>query len=65
MAGNSVRSDVAPVVELGGWGVHVPFHLTWALEAHDGSGLGDRVAVADGFAGLPAVLDLLAARAAT
>jgi len=65
MAGNSVRSDVAPVVELGGWGVHVPFHLTWALEAHDGSGLGDRVAVADGFAGLPAALDLLRARAAT
>ena len=65
MAGNSVRSDVAPVVELGGWGVHVPFHLTWALEAHDGTGLADRVAVADGFAGLPAALDLLAARAAT
>jgi putative hydrolase of the HAD superfamily len=65
MAGNSVRSDVAPVVELGGWGIHVPFHLTWALEAHDGSGLGDRVAVADGFAGLPATLDLLAARSAT
>jgi putative hydrolase of the HAD superfamily len=65
MAGNSVRSDVAPVVELGGWGIHVPFLLTWALEAHDGSGLGDRVAVADGFAGLPATLDLLAARSAT
>ena len=63
MAGNSVRSDVAPVVELGGWGVHVPFHLTWALEAHDGSGLGGRVAVADGFTGLPAALVELAARA--
>ncbi len=64
MAGNSVRSDVAPVVELGGWGVHVPFHLTWALEAHDGSGLGDRAEVADGFAGLPAALAVLSARAA-
>lgn len=64
MAGNSLRSDVAPVVELGGWGVHVPFHLTWALEAHDGSGLGDRVAVADGFSGLPAALEVLADRAA-
>ena len=63
MAGNSVRSDVAPVVELGGWGVHVPFHVTWALEAHDGSGLGDRVAVADGFSGLPAALADLVARA--
>ncbi len=64
MAGNSVRSDVAPVVGLGGWGVHVPFHLTWALEEHDGSGLGTRVEVADGFSGLPAALDVLAARAA-
>jgi putative hydrolase of the HAD superfamily len=32
MVGNSVKSDIAPVVELGGAGVHVPYHLTWALE---------------------------------
>ncbi|MFM7064352.1 MAG: HAD family hydrolase [Actinomycetes bacterium] len=63
MAGNSLRSDVAPVVALGGWGVHVPFHLTWALEAHDGSGLDHRTAVADGFAALPDALATLAARA--
>ena len=36
MIGNSLRSDVAPVVALGGWGIHVPYHLTWAHEAdHD------------------------------
>ena len=29
MVGNSLRFDVAPVVELGGQAVHVPFHLTW------------------------------------
>lgn len=34
MIGNSLRSDVRPVVEIGGWGVHVPHDLTWALE-HD------------------------------
>lgn len=33
MIGNSLRSDIAPVLELGGWGVHVPYHLTWAHEA--------------------------------
>jgi putative hydrolase of the HAD superfamily len=33
MAGNSLRSDVLPVLEIGGWGVHVPHELTWALEA--------------------------------
>jgi putative hydrolase of the HAD superfamily len=32
MVGNSVRSDIAPVLELGGAGVHVPYYVTWALE---------------------------------
>lgn len=35
MAGNSLRSDVLPVLEVGGWGVHVPHDLTWALEHVD------------------------------
>ena len=33
MVGNSLRSDIAPVLELGGWGVHVPYHVTWVHEA--------------------------------
>lgn len=33
MIGNSLRSDIAPVLELGGWGVHVPYHVTWVHEA--------------------------------
>lgn len=33
MVGNSLRSDIAPVLELGGWGVHVPYHTTWAHES--------------------------------
>jgi putative hydrolase of the HAD superfamily len=33
MVGNSLKSDVRPVLAAGGWGVHVPFELTWALEA--------------------------------
>lgn len=32
MVGNSLRSDIQPVLELGGWGVHVPYHLTWMHE---------------------------------
>jgi len=32
MVGNSVVSDVAPVLELGARAVHVPYHVTWALE---------------------------------
>lgn len=32
MVGNSLRSDIQPVLELGGWGVHMPYHVTWAHE---------------------------------
>lgn len=32
MVGNSLRSDIAPVVALGGFGVHIPYHLTWVHE---------------------------------
>lgn len=32
MVGNSLKSDVLPVLDVGGWGVHVPHGLTWALE---------------------------------
>lgn len=35
MIGNSLKSDVMPVVELGGVGVHVPYHTTWAHEVVD------------------------------
>ncbi len=32
MVGNSLKSDILPVLELGGAGAHVPYHLTWAAE---------------------------------
>ena len=32
MIGNSLKSDVMPVINLGGTGVHVPFHTTWEHE---------------------------------
>jgi putative hydrolase of the HAD superfamily len=35
MVGNSLKSDVLPMLEAGGWGVHVPYAVTWALEAAD------------------------------
>ena len=35
MIGNSIRSDVMPVLELGGYAVHVPYHTTWAYEKVD------------------------------
>ena len=48
--GNSVRSDVLPIVELGGCGVHVEYHVTWEHEVvHDHDG---------GFAELDSIADL-------
>lgn len=32
MVGNSMRSDVVPVVQAGGWGVYVPHGLVWEIE---------------------------------
>ena len=32
MVGNSVKSDILPVLALGGAGVHVPYRITWGHE---------------------------------
>ncbi|KEJ90942.1 HAD family hydrolase [Sulfitobacter donghicola] len=32
MIGNSMASDVIPMIQAGGWGVYVPHGLTWAIE---------------------------------
>jgi putative hydrolase of the HAD superfamily len=32
MVGNSIKSDILPVLALGGAGAHVPYHLLWAAE---------------------------------
>lgn len=35
MIGNSLKSDVIPPLDLGAWGIHVPYHTTWAHEEVD------------------------------
>ncbi|WP_372774417.1 HAD family hydrolase [Mangrovibacterium sp.] len=32
MVGNSLKSDVLPVIELGGYAAHIPYHTTWLFE---------------------------------
>ena len=32
MAGNSLRSDVLPVIAIGGRAIHIPHDLTWDYE---------------------------------
>jgi putative hydrolase of the HAD superfamily len=35
MIGNSLKSDVLPVLGIGGYAAHIPFHTTWAHEKID------------------------------
>lgn len=32
MLGNSLKSDILPVLAIGGHGIHIPYHTTWAHE---------------------------------
>lgn len=61
MIGNSLRSDIAPLLALGAWGVHVPYHVTWAHEAEaDVDEAHPRLRVATDAAELPALVDAIA-----
>ena len=35
MVGNSLRSDIIPILEMGGYAVYIPYHITWAHEHAD------------------------------
>jgi putative hydrolase of the HAD superfamily len=35
MLGNSLKSDILPVLEIGGHAIHIPFHITWVHEQID------------------------------
>lgn len=37
MVGNSIKSDILPVLALGGAGAHVPYHLLWGAERVEAS----------------------------
>jgi putative hydrolase of the HAD superfamily len=66
MIGNSLRSDIEPVVRLGGWGVHLPYHVTWSHELEHG--LEDdhaHMAIAANAQAIPAAVEALCARART
>jgi putative hydrolase of the HAD superfamily len=41
MVGNSMKSDILPVLELGGNAIHIPFHTTWIFEDVVGTNLDD------------------------
>ncbi|HEY4582784.1 MAG TPA: HAD family hydrolase [Lysobacter sp.] len=59
MVGNSLRSDIAPVVELGGVGLHIPYHLTWVHERDARVADASRMRALDDAGGLYEALDAI------
>lgn len=61
MVGNSLRSDILPVIQLGGWAIHIPAELSWSHEHVDADGaLGDRCFELGHLRDLPVFVDSLA-----
>lgn len=56
MVGNSQKSDIAPVLALGAWGIHVPYPLVWALDRADIDPAHPRFASVANAGEVPAVL---------
>lgn len=58
MVGNSLKSDILPVIEVGGAGVHIPYHLTWAAErAAQPEGCAGRLFTLQSMRELPATIE--------
>jgi putative hydrolase of the HAD superfamily len=53
MIGNSMKSDVLPALEAGLWGIHIPYHLTWAHEHAEPPADSPRFAKLDSIRDLP------------
>ena len=56
MVGNSLRSDVEPVLAAGAWAAHVPFRLTWAHEQTHGGITSHRLLRLESIDRLPGLL---------
>lgn len=62
MVGNSPRSDILPMLELGGWGVWIPYRILWAHEhAHLSDDPGPRFREIDRISDLPRLIRELTA----
>ena len=57
MIGNSLKSDVLPVLNIGGQAIHVPFHTTWAHEIIDPKDISVAFETVQSFADITKFLD--------
>lgn len=59
MVGNSMKSDVLPMIDAGGWGIFVPHGLEWELEKAEPPSQGARYAALENLGELAAFIDQL------
>ncbi len=59
MVGNSLRSDVQPVIDIGGHGIHIPYGILWGHERVEAEPNGPTFHRLDCFADLPGLLSQL------
>ena len=65
MVGTSPHTGIAPVLQIGGFAVHVPYPLTWALDHHEGFVADeDRMRTVESAAQVPDAVHALALKAA-
>lgn len=58
MVGNSLKSDVVPVLQAGGWGIHVPQALVWEIERAEAPMGHPRFRILPDLSGLSTLLDM-------
>ncbi|MBM4467382.1 MAG: HAD family hydrolase [Chloroflexi bacterium] len=60
MVGNSLKSDILPVLALGGYAVYIPYHIIWAHETVDSQHVGhDRFYELEHLGQLPPLIEHL------
>lgn len=59
MVGNSIKSDILPVLELGAHAAHVPYPHTWVLDQADREPSGPNFHALQSIADLPSLLESL------
>ncbi len=59
MVGNSIPSDILPVLDVGGWAVHIPYVVTASFERHDSDPAHARFNRLESIRELPALVEWL------
>lgn len=60
MIGNSMKSDILPVLACGGTAIHIPYEITWVHEMVDQTEIdNDKVITAESIADVPEIIEKL------